>query len=139
MLKIDPTTNAIVSKTLYTELIKQAKSQTTQPQGKNTDFAWLVTQDPDNPRDCGLLQIDPGMTKGLAFWPVGVDCNPPTVTDKAIWLSGNAQIEHFNLATKKIDATYQVQNGASTVGIGFGSVWVLYQALGLIQRLDIAP
>ena len=139
LIKIDPTTNAIVSKTLYTGLIKQAKLQTAQPQGKGTDFVWLVTTDPDNPQDCGLLQIDPSMTKGLAFWPVGVDCNPPTVTEKSIWLSGNAQIDRFNLAANKIDATYQVQNGASAVGIGFGSVWVLYEEPGIIQRLDITP
>jgi len=139
LIKIDPTTNNIVSKTLYTKLINQAKTQTAASEGKATDFIWWSVIDPDNAQGCGLLQIDPNTGNGLTFRSVGADCNFPTVIDNAVWLSGNSQIERFNPATNQINATYKLQPGIWRLGIGFGSIWVLYEPVGVVQRLDIAP
>lgn len=139
LIKIDPDTNRIVTRTPYDKLIDQAKAQTSLPVGKATDFMWWSVIDPDNPRGCGLLQIDPNTGSGLSYLPVGGDCNIPTVTDRAVWLSGNSQIERFNPATGQIDKTYTLQPGIWRLGIGFGSIWVLYEPIGLVQRLDIKP
>jgi hypothetical protein len=140
LIKIDPTTNSIASKTLYTQLIDEAKAQTKTPQGKTTDFIWWSVIDPDHYPACGLLQIDPNIGSGLSYRFVGVDCNYPTVTSDAVWLSGYSQIDRFNPKTNQIEETYKLkQGGIWRLGAGFGSIWVIYESAGLVQRLDIAP
>jgi hypothetical protein len=141
LIKVDPSTNKITFRTTFGEVIAQAKAQSTEPSGKGTDFMWYSVVDPDNPQGCGLLRIDPNTGAGLAFRSVGVDCNPVTstaVTDTSVWLSGNSQIDRFNLITNQIDATYIVQPGIAKLAIGFGSIWVTSQ-LGIVQRLDVVP
>jgi streptogramin lyase len=140
LIKIDPTTNSIVSKTAYAQLIEQAKLQTRMPEGKATDFVWWSVIDPNNPQGCGLLQIDPNSGGGASFRSVGADCNFPTVTSDAVWLSGNNQIDKFNPKTNQIDETYTLQQkGIWRLGAGFGSIWVIFEPIGLVQRLDIVP
>jgi streptogramin lyase len=140
LIKVDPTTNRIASKIPISQLIDQAKAQTTIPQGKATDFIWLPLPDPENPQGCGLLQINPETGSGLTFRSVGADCNIPTVTSDVVWLSGNNQIDRFNPTTNQIDETYKLnQGGVWRLGVGFGSIWVIYESVGLVQRLDIAP
>jgi hypothetical protein len=80
LIKIDPATNSVASKTPYSQLIDQAKAQTKIPEGKATDFIWWSVLDADHPQGCGLLQIDPNTGTGLTFHSVGADCNFPTVT-----------------------------------------------------------
>jgi hypothetical protein len=140
LIKIDPATNSIASRTLYSQLIDQAKAQNKIPDGKATDFIWWSVLDPDHPQGCGLLQIDPNTGTGLTFRSVGVDCNVPTVASDAVWLSGNNQIDKFNPKTNQIDESYPLQQrGIWRLGAGFGSIWVIYEPIGLVQRLDIAP
>jgi hypothetical protein len=142
LIKVDPSTNGIAFRTTFDKVIAQAKAQTTMPSGKGTDFMWYPVIDPDNPQGCGLLRIDPVTGAGLTFRSVGVDCNPvasTAITDTAVWLSGNSQIDRFNLTTNQIDRTYTVQPGIWKVAIGFGSIWVVSEGLGFVQRLDVAP
>jgi hypothetical protein len=139
LIKIDPATNSIVSRILYSKLIDQAKAQTGVPVGKATNFIWLVRPDPANPQGCGLLQIDPETATGARFISVGGDCNPVAVTENSVWLSGSSQIERFNPTTDQIEATYKFQPGISNLKIGLGSIWLLYWPINLVQRLDIAP
>jgi len=140
LIKIDPATNSVASRTLYSQLIDQAKAQTKIPDGKATDFIWRSVPDPENPQGCGLIQIDPNTGAGLTFHSVGADCNFPTVAGDAVWLSGNEQIDRFNPEINQIDETYKMrQPGIWRLGAGFGSIWVIYESMGLVQRLDIAP
>jgi len=140
LIKIDPSTNNIVSKTLYSQIFEQASARTTPSQGKPTDFIWRSVPDPENPQVCGLIQVDPNTGAGLSFRSVGADCNFPTVTSDAVWLSGDNQIDKFNPSTNQIDETYTLQQrGIWRLGAGFGSIWVIYESVGLVLRLDIAP
>jgi hypothetical protein len=135
LIKIDPASNTIVSKTPYKQLIAAAEAQTSIPAGKGTDFIWRTLPS-------GLLRIDPNTVAGLTFLPLQfeqISDGWVTVTDNAVWLSGYGQIERVNVATNQIDATYKVHSGVTKVGIGFGSVWVAYEGAGLVQRLDLAP
>jgi streptogramin lyase len=135
LIKIDPVTNTILSTTPYQQLIADAQALTTVPPGKGTDFIWRVTKQ-------GLLRIDPTTTTGLTYLPLTdpqMGAHWVTFNDESVWLSGIGQIARVNVASNQIDATYQVHDGYTQVGLGFGSVWVSYEDSGLVQRLDLAP
>jgi hypothetical protein len=90
----------------------------------------------------GLLRTDPNTGAGLTFLPLTPEQKGDgwvTVTDDAVWLSGDGQINRVNVATNQIEATYITYPGITKVGIGFGSVWVIYEFDDLVQRLAIAP
>ena len=56
------------------------------------------------------------------------------------WVAGFGQIERVNIATNQVDATYTTHDrGISFIGVGFGSVWMVFFNTSLVQRLDIAP
>jgi len=137
-IKIDPATNSIVSKTAYDKLISEAKAQTKVPAGKGTDFIWTALPS-------GLLRMDPKTGVGLTFLPLSNAQNsavgfPPAVTDDAVWVAGEGQIERVDVATNQIDATYKISVEDETrLGIGFGSLWASYEFHNLVQRLDVAP
>src|SRR5258706_3584873 len=61
LIRIDPTTNKIVSKTPYEELLNEAKSTTNIPKGNGSDFIWKVVS------PGGLLRIDPNKGAGIRF------------------------------------------------------------------------
>lgn len=135
LIKVDPTTNRIVTKLSNEQLISAAKAQATIPTGKGTDFVWRVVAG-------GLLRTDPTTGAGLTFLPLRREQSGDawvTVTDDAVWLSGDGQINRVNVATNQIEATYLTYPGITKVGIGFGSVWVIYEFDDRVQRLDIAP
>ena len=139
LIKIDPATNSIASKIPFGRIIDQAKAQTTMPQGKVTDFIWLLVPDREKPQSCGLVPMDPETGSGLFFRSIGPDCNGLAVTSDALWLSGNNQIDRFNPKTNQIDETYKLEQGVGRLGVGFGSLWVIYETRGFVQHLDIAP
>ena len=136
LIKIDPATNKIVSKTPYGKLISDAKAQPKVPAGKGTDFIWRMVTG-------GLLRIDPNTSTGLTY--LSLDVNQMgdgflAVTDNAVWLAGYGQINRVNVATNQIDATYTTTYpGRAKIGIGFGSVWLRNYEHSIIQRLDVAP
>src|SRR5262249_48590340 len=136
LIKIDPTTNRIVARISVTRLVNEAKSSRDIPTGKGSDFLWGVIPG-------GLLRIDPNTGTGASFLPLSPEQIGDgffSVTDKAIWIAGDGQIEKVNVATNQIEATYQTHDkGTAFVGIGFDSVWIGYENTGLVQRLDIAP
>ena len=61
------------------------------------------------------------------------------VTNDAIWLAGEGQINRVNVATNQIDATYATEPGGTYICIGFGSVWLANYDKSLVQRLDVIP
>ena len=136
LIKIDPATNTIVSKTPYSKMISEARALANIPIGKGTDFIWRMVTG-------GLLRIDPGTGVGLTYLPL--DANQMgngffAVTDNAVWLAGDGQINRVNVATNQIDETYTTAyTGRAKIGVGFGSVWLRNYEQSLIQRLDIAP
>jgi streptogramin lyase len=136
LIKVDPATNSVVSKTPYATLIDEAKAQTTIPAGKGKDFLWISVVG-------GLLRIDPNTGAGLTFLPLTPEQQGDAflaVTDEAIWFGGLGQINRVNVATNQIDATYTTDPGSIIhLAIGFGSVWLENYQLNLVQRLDVAP
>ena len=137
LFKIDPTTNSITQTTSYIDphLIDQANVQTTVPPGIGTDFVWVLVPS-------GLIRIDPNTGAGLTFLSMArVQMSGfLVVTEQVVWVSGYGQIERVNVATNQIDAIYKTVPGAAgKLGIGFGSVWLIYESGNLVQRLDIAP
>ncbi len=145
LIKVDPSTNSVVSKTSWTTLIEEAKAQTTVPAGKGTDFIRISIARYGGVGSIaeGLLRIDPNTGTGLTFLPLSSDqvgFGSLTVTDEAVWLGGLAQINRVNVATNQIDVTYATDPGMSIqIEIGFGSVWLVDYYKNLVQRLDIAP
>ena len=120
LIKVDPATNSVVSKTPWTTLIDEANAQTTVPAGKGTNFIWISLAG-------GLLRIDPNTGTELTFLPLTPDQSGNgfiAVTDYAVWLAGDSQINRVNVATNQIDATYATDRGRLKIGIGFGSVWL---------------
>ena len=139
LIKIDPLTNSVVAKTPYATLIDEAKTQTTIPAGKGTDFIWVMAWDGI---EVGLLRVDPTTGAGLTFLPLSPAQSGDgfiAVTDEAVWLAGNGQINRVNVATNQIDATYSTASGRLKIGVDFGSVWLRNYEKNLIQRLDVAP
>ena len=136
LIKIDPATNSVVSKRPYATLIDEAKTQTTIPSGKGTDFIWISAVG-------GLLRIDPNTGAGLTFLPLTPEQQGDAflaVSDQAIWFGGLGQIDRLNVATNQIDATYITDPGTIIhLAIGFGSVWLENYDRNLVQRLDVAP
>jgi hypothetical protein len=145
LIKVDPATNSVVSKTAYTELIDEAKAQTTIPAGKGTDFIWIniVGDEGGGGVPEGLLRVDPKTGTGLTFLPLIPEQSGDgflTATDEAVWIGGNGQINRINIATNQINATYMTDPGSLIhLAIGFGSVWLLNYEKNLVQRLDVAP
>ena len=143
VIKIDPATNSVVSKTPWITLIDEAKAQTIIPAGKGTDFLWISVAGDEGGGGipAGLLRIDPITGAGLTFLPLSApQLGTIAVTDNAVWVAGSSQINRVNVATNQIDATYVTDPGAiQCIVIGFGSVWVVNYQLNLVQRLDIAP
>ena len=144
LIKVDPLTNSVVSKTPYATLINEATAQTQVPAGKGTDFIWisLLGDEGGQGRPRGLLRVSPITDTGLTFLPLSPaqagDCCI-AVSDKAVWLSGSGQINRVNVATNQIDATYSTASGRLKIGVGLGSVWLRNYVKNLIQRLDVAP
>jgi hypothetical protein len=142
LIKVDPATNSIVSKTPYATLIDQAKAQTTVPAGKGADFLWIniVGDEGGGGIPKGLLRIDPNTGDGLTFLPWSQSRDGAlTVTDEAVWLGANGEIYRINVAMNQIDATYATAPGIIHIAIGFGSVWLTIYEKNLVQRLDVAP
>jgi len=141
LIRIDPATNSIVSKTPDEELVNEAKSTTSIPKGNGSDFIWkAVTHGGLR----GLLRIDPNTGAGITFLAMSPEQIVGTwflaVTDKSIWVGGHGQFERVDVATNQIEATYKTQiRGDGFIAIGFGSVWLAYEGANLFQRLDIAP
>ncbi len=137
LLKIDPSTNSIVSSLPLDQVIANARAGTTIPAGKAADFIWLMA-------DHGLVRIDPNTGAGLTFLPLNYaqyGLQTFAVGDTSIWLMGLGFITQVNVATNAIQATYQTHdnNGYADIGTGLGSVWVTYMDTNLVQRLDIKP
>lgn len=144
LIKVDPATNRVVSKTPWPTLIDEAKAQTTVPAGKGTDFMWLqiVGDEGGGGITKGLLRLDPNSGAGLTFLPWSADQDgdgPITVTDEAVWYGAGGHIYRINVATNQIDATYATAPGIIHLAIGFGSVWLTNYERSLVQRLDVAP
>lgn len=145
LLKIDPATNRIVSRTPWTTLIAEAKAQTRVPVGKGTDFLWLHMAGDEGggiglPK--GLLRLDPTSGAGLTFLPWSADHEgdgPIIVTGNAVWHSAGGHIYRIDVATNQIVATYPSVTGIVHLAIGFGSVWLANYERSLVQRLDIVP
>jgi hypothetical protein len=135
-IKVDPATATILSKTPYSKLISDAKAQKTIPVGKGTDFIWI-------PLDSGLLRINMSTGAGLTFLPLSaeqVGNYSVATSDSSVWVTGVGQIEQINVSTNQVVATYKTHDkGLAYIGIGFGSLWMMYYSTSLIQRLDIAP
>ncbi len=144
MIKVDPATNEVVSKTPWTKLIDQAKAKTTVPVGKGTDFMWLQMAGDEGGGgvvEKGLLRIDPNSGAALTFLPYSPDQSGDgrlAITDEAIWYGAGGHIYRINVGTNAIDATYTTLPGIIHLAIGFGSVWVANYERSLVQRLDIA-
>lgn len=132
-IKIDPSTNMVAMRTTIDKMIAEAKTQTTVPVGKGTDFVWLTT-------DQGLVRIDPKTGKGLTLL-AGFDSDMPiTVTDNVVWTAdAKGLLSHVDVATNQVDATYKISPNASRIVTGLGSVWLAYTNGTLVQRLDIVP
>jgi hypothetical protein len=143
MIKVDPATNQVVSRTPWTKLIDQAKAKTAVPAGKGTDFLWLqiVGDEGGLGVEKGLLRLDPQSGEGLTFLPWSPDQSGDghaTVTDEAVWYGADGHLYRIDVATNKIDATYTILPGIIHVAIGFGSVWLSNYERSLVQRLDVA-
>jgi len=109
--------------------------QTTVPVGKGTAFIWRIVPG-------GLLRIHPITGAGLTYLPLDAQQlgdGSFAVSDNAVWLAGDGQINRVNVVTNQIDATYTTDPGRLKIGIGFGSIWLRNFEKKLIQRLDIAP
>ena len=143
LIRIDPATNRIVSKTPLTALIAEAKTKTTVPAGKGSDFMWvqIAGDEGGSGGTKGLLRLDPNSGAGLTFLPWNADHEgdgPITVTDAAVWHSAGGHIYRINVATNEIDTTYTTDPGTVHLAIGFGSVWLANYERSLVQRLDVA-
>lgn len=144
LIRVDPATNSVVSKTPWTTLIDEAKAQTTVPAGKGADFMWIqvVGDEGGGGIPKGLLRLDPNSGAGLTFLPWNPDQSGDgalAVTDAAVWYGAGGHFYRINVATNKIDATYATAPGIIHLAIGFGSVWLTNYERSLVQRLDVAP
>ena len=144
LIKVDPATNRVVSKTPWTKLIDEAKAKKTVPAGKGSDFMWMHIAGDEGGGGItkGLLRLDPKSGAGLTFLPWSADHEgdgPMTVTDNAVWHSAGGHLYRINVATNQIDATYATDPGWVRPAIGFGSVWLANYDESLVQRLDVAP
>ena len=147
LIKIDPVTNKVVSKTPYATLVAQAKAGPTVPAGKGTASFWIEIPTDQlksgSSYSTGLLRIDPNTITGLSWLPLTPDqagSGFVAITDQTVWLSGIAQINRVSVATGRIDGTYPTDPGSDIhVAVGFGSVWLENYDRNLVQRLDVAP
>jgi len=146
LIKVDPSTNSVVSKTPFATLISEAKAQNEPPTGKGTDSIWVMIQ-PDwggGGLPTGLLRVDPIAGVGSTFLPISPAQAQDVdgfngVTDEAVWMAGSGEINRVDIATNTIDATYQTAPGRLRVGVAFGSVWLRNYEENFIQRLDVQP
>ena len=92
---------------------------------------------------CGLLRIDPNTGAGLTFLPLSAEQignYSVAASDSSVWVTGVGQIEQINVSTNQVVATYKTHDrGVTYIGIGFGSVWLVFYNTSLVQRLDITP
>lgn len=144
LIKVDPATNLVVSKTPWATLIDDATAQTGLPSGKGADFMWLQIAGDEGGGGItkGLLRLDPNSGAGLTFLPWSPDQNGDgrlSITDDALWYGAGGHIYRINVATNQIDATYPTATGIVHLAIGFGSVWLTNYERSLVQRLDVAP
>lgn len=143
LIRIDPATNHIESRTPLTTLIAEAKAQTKVPAGKGSSFMWLqiVGDEGEGGGAKGLLRLDLHSGVGLTFLPWAPDQDGDghlTVTDEAVWYGAGGHIYRIDVATNRIVATYPTATGIIHLAIGFGSVWLSNYERSLVQRLDVA-
>ena len=143
LIKIDPTTNRVVSMTGFSTLIDEAKATTSVPAGNGTDFMWLqIVGDEGGGAGItkGLLRLDPNSGAGLTFLPWGRDQDGDgalSVADEAVWYGAGGQIYRISVDDNAIDAAYPTEPGIIHLGIGFGSIWLVNYERSLVQRLDV--
>ena len=131
LIKIDPNTNKVVFRTPMDKVVAAAKAQTTVPAGKGTDFLWIAW-------DAGLIRLDPNTGVGLSLLPNVTGAL--AVTDAAVWVGQDTgQLIRVSVATNQVEARYEIKPGASTVALGYGSIWLAYNEAGMVQRLNLAP
>ena len=100
-IKIDPNTNTVAMRTTIDKIIAEAKTQSTIPVGKGTDFVWLTS-------DQGLVRIDPNTGKGLTLLAGFESDMPIAVTDNVVWAAdAKGLLSHVDVATNQVDATYR--------------------------------
>jgi hypothetical protein len=137
LIKINPATNSVASRTPYAMLVEQANAQPIAPTGKGTESLWIADG------VSGLLRVDPTSGVGLTFLSLTEEQTGTAytrVTDEAVWIAGIGQINRVDVASNRIDATYMTSPGrADFIAIGFGSIWLAKYYESLVQRLDIAP
>lgn len=132
-LKIDPSTNTVAIRTTFDKMIAEAKTQTTVPAGKGTDFVWLGSEH-------GLIRVNPNTGKGLTLLADVIGDIPLAVTDNVVWTAdAKGLLSRVNVATNQVDATYKISPNASRVVTGLGSLWLAYTFDTLVQRLDVVP
>ena len=145
LIKVDPQTNSIVSRTPWTTLIRDAEARPTVPAGKGTDFLWIEIVGDEGggvglPK--GLLRLDPVSGAGLTFlrWSPDQDGDGHlTITDAAVWYGAGGYLYRIDVASNRIAATYAIAPGIIHVGVGFGSMWLANYGRSVVQRLDVAP
>jgi hypothetical protein len=105
--------------------------QTSALAGKGSDFLWLS-------RAQGVVRIDPDTGVGLTLVPNVRGAL--AVTDDAVWVGGyDGQLYRVNVATNKVDATYEFPAQMTYLATGFGSLWAASESIDLVVRLDIVP
>jgi streptogramin lyase len=144
LIRIDPITDSVVSRTPYATLIDEAKAQTQAPAGKGTDSIWITVQQDDGTggQTSGLLRVDPIAGAGSAFLalsPAHAGDGFNAVTDEAVWMAGSEEINRVDVASNRVVATYPTAPGRLKIGVAFGSVWLRDFELNRIQRLDYQP
>jgi virginiamycin B lyase len=131
LLKVDPATNSVSLRTTVDQVAEKAKAQTSVPAGKGSDFLWLSLEQ-------GVVRIDPDTGVGLTLAPN--ISGALAVTDDAVWVGNfDGQLYRVNVATNKVDATYEFPAQMTYLATGFGSLWAASEVLDLVERLDIVP
>jgi len=144
LIKIDPATDKVVSRTRFATLIDEAKAHTKAAAGKGTDSIWLdvLGDEGGGGIPAGLLRVDPSTGTGQSFLslsPAQAGDGSLAVTDTSVWLAGSEGYSRVDVATNKISATYPTGSGRLKIGVAFGSVWLRNYEQDLIQRLDFKP
>jgi hypothetical protein len=133
LVRIDPATNTITSKTPYADLARQAEQRTAG--NSASPSLWIDIAG-------GLLQVDPTKPAGRTFLPLTDDelgDGWVTATPTAVWQGGNGQVERIDPVTDTITSIYRTHAGVAKVGVGVGSVWLAFESQNLLQRLAVAP
>ena len=131
MIKVDPVSNSISLQTTDDQAVEEARAQTSVPAGKGGDFLWLS-------REPGIVRIDPDTGIGLTLVP-GVT-GAMAVTDDAVWVGNeDGRLYRINVATNKVDATYEFPEHMTFLAAGFGSLWAASEYTDRFTRLDVVP